>query len=472
MNRLLIACFSGFSLLCSGTVMSEPIETSTTDAISAESRQVILIIGDGMDDQQITIARNYLVGTTGRLGLDQLPLRSTSQVLTMEDKVDGRALFVADSANTATAIATGVVTSRGRISTTAGTDIDIPTIIELAEVAGYKTGLVTTASVTDATPAAFATHIGFRLCENPELVLDVSYSGIHLGDCKKDMKTNGGKGSLSEQLADSQVDVILGGGSLHFAKTAEDGSGSVLDLARENGFQVVNTAAEMANADHGERLLGLFSEDTMPVRLQGEDGRSAEAPEPSILNRIHEYLGEVTQPEPMRCVPNPEHASVPSLKQMTDTALTHLSKDNDRGFFLMIESASIDKQAHKRKACGSIGEVEQLGEALQSALDFAKRKPRTLIVVTADHAQAAQLVPDESLYADFPIPIYSPGKLARVITPQGGTMAVNYATTTFQEEEHTGANVPLYGNREGLGRIPPFVQQPQLFEIFREYLGL
>ena len=472
MCRLFIACLSGFSLLCMGAIASEAVKSAPGNVTGEETRQVILIIGDGMDDQQITIARNYLVGATGRLGLDHMPLRSTAQVLTIEDKVGGKPVFVADSANTASAIATGVVTSRGRISTTAGSDEDIPTIIELAEGVGYKTGIVTTASVTDATPAAFATHIDFRLCENPELVVDVSYNGIHLGDCKNDMKSKGGKGSLSEQLADSPVDVILGGGSMHFAMTEEEGNRSVLQLARDNGFQIASTAAELAAASYDKRLLGLFSEDTMPVRLQGEDGRSAEAPQPSILNRIHEYLGEVAQPEPMRCVPNPDYDSVPSLGQMTNTALAHLSKDNDRGFFLMIESASIDKQTHKGKACGAIGEVAQLGEALQSALDFAERFPRTLVLVTADHAQAAQLVPWESLYADFPIPIYSPGKVARIITPQGDRLAVNYATTSFQEEEHTGANVPVYGNGESLGRVPPFIQQPQLFEISRDYLGL
>ena len=116
--------------------------------------------------------------------------------------------------------------------------------------------------------------------------------------------------------------------------------------------------------------------------------------------------------------------------------------------------------------------MEQLNEALQSALAFAEQHPRTLILVTADHAQAAQLIPYESLFSDYPIPVYTPGKIARLITPEGSHLAVNYATTTFQMEEHTGANVPLFGNRESLGLVPPFVQQPQLFEISRQYLGL
>jgi hypothetical protein len=51
-------------------------------------------------------------------------------------------------------------------------------------------------------------------------------------------------------------------------------------------------------------------------------------------------------------------------------------------------------------------------------------------------------------------------------------MAVNYATNNFQAAEHTGATVPLVSNTEGQGLIPPFVQQPQIFTITRDYLGL
>ena len=444
----------------------------TVSFSAAEPRQVILIIGDGMDEQQITIARNYLQGARGRLTLDEMPVRSASQILAVEDKVDGKPVYVADSANTATSLATGEVTSRGRIATSAGSDEDIPTIVELARDSGYRTGIVSTASVTDATPSAFAAHISFRLCENPAVMEKVDKKGIELGHCAQDMKKNGGPGSISEQLARSGVDVILGGGSKHFAPVAEGTDKSVLDLARQEGYQFAANAAQLAAARPGKPLLGLFSENTMPVRLRGENGRIAEHPEPSLLNHVHEYLGDVTMPATMVCEPNPEFATVPTLKQMTEAALAHLSADNDKGFFLTIESASIDKQSHERKPCGSIGEVEQLEEALASALVFAGTHPRTLILVTADHSQAAQMIPYQSLFAAFPIPIYTPGYVARIETPEGGFMSVNYATNNFVMEEHTGAAVPLYANSEGQGRVPPFVQQPELFKIMKDYLGL
>ena len=439
---------------------------------AGQSRQVILLIGDGMDEQQLTIARNYLHGASGQLLLDQMPLRSAVQIITTEDRADGKPVYVADSANTATSMATGVVTSRGRISTSPGTDEPLTTIVELAEAAGLRTGIVTTASVTDATPAAFAAHINFRLCESPLTMVDITYHDIQLGDCSDHLKANGGQGSIAEQLAASQLDVILGGGSERFSAMAEGEDTTVEAVARRNGFQLVTNATELEAAAADTRILGLFAPGTMPVRLQGEHGRGAEPAEASWLNRVHPYLGSVKLPDIMECVANPEFAAVPTLRQMTDAALSHLAYENDRGFFLMIESASIDKQSHERKPCGSIGEVEQLEEALASALAFAHTHPNTLIIVTADHSQAAQLVPHESLFAAFPVPIYSPGQLARIRTPEGSYMAVNYATNNFMMEEHTGAAVPLFGNSEALGRIPPFLQQAQLFQLTKAYLGL
>ena len=457
-------------LFSTGTAWTQ--EPSAVDIAAASQRNVILIIGDGMDDQQITIARNYLAGAQGKLLLDEMPLRGAVQILTIEDKVDGQPVYVADSANTATSMATGVITSRGRLATSAGDNRPLPTIVELAEAAGYRTGVVSTASVTDATPSAFAAHISFRLCQGPDLMLEIVYSDIPLGGCPDEIKAKGGLGSVAEQLAESDLDVVLGGGGRYFDMTAEGSTSTVREIAIDNGFSFVSSAGELVKATSADRLLGLFSRDTMPVRLRGEDGREAEAPQSSWLNQAHRYLGSVTQPAPMDCEPNPDFAGMPSLKEMTDAALAVLAREDSAGFFLMIESASIDKQSHERKPCGSIGELEQLDEALASALAFAQANPNTLILVTADHSQAAQLIPAQSLFAAYPIPVFSPGKLARIRTPEGRLMAVNYATSNFFMEEHTGANVPIFGNVEAQGRVPTFLSQPELFGIMKDYLGL
>ena len=291
--------------------------------------------------------------------------------------------------------------------------------------------------------------------------------GFALPDCKPWLKANGGPGSISEQIAASDVDVVLGGGMQHFEMPAEGENRSVLELAEANGFTVIRDAVQLGEPS-GEKLLGLFSPSTMPVRLRGETGRKAEAPHPSWLNRVHPFLGSVEYPEPMDCEPDPAFAGMPTLAEMTAAALKHLSGDS--GFFLMVESASIDKQSHERMPCGSIGEVQQINDAVQEALDYAAGDPETLIIVTADHSHAAQLVPATSLFDEYGAPVYTPGKLARIRTAEGAILAVNYATNSFPYEEHTGANVPLYANAEAVGLIPPMVTQPQIYEIMREYL--
>lgn len=458
-NLNLSKFYSGAVLLALASVFS----------VSSFAGSVILIIGDGMDDHQITIARNYLVGSRGKLLIDRLPLRSTAQVLTIDNDNPDKAIYVADSANSATSMATGIVTSIGRIGTSAGEDKDLVNIVELAHRQGLKTGIVSTASITDATPASFYAHISTRDCENPDMMVGTDPYFDMVIDCSPDLKSNGGLGSISEQLIDSGVHVALGGGMKHFTPLAEGSDQTVLELAKESGYQLVSNATELDGSGAG-KLLGLFSPSTMPVMWRGQDDRAAEKPDPSFLNRIHSMLGSVTYPEPMDCESNPEYIDIPSISLMTQTALDRLTEEDERNFFLMVESASIDKQSHQRKACGSIGELKQLDESLAVAIKFAESHPDTLILVTADHGQAAQLVPERTLYSGIPVPVYTPGHVARINTSEGVIMAVNYATNDFVSEEHTGVNIPLLSNDVGQGSVPAMVTQPEIFDIIKSHL--
>lgn len=426
--------------------------------------KVILVIGDGMDQHQITIARSYLAGNAGRLTLDTLPVRSSVQIRTVVEENPSVTEYVADSANTATSMASGIVTSTGRIGTTAGTDRDAPTIMELAAAAGFGTGIVATSSVTDATPASFVAHISYRLCEGPRSMVSANASNAAFStDCSADLKANGGKGSIAEQIAASPVDIVLGGGERYFAQVAEgETEKTVRDVAVENGFRVIGTAAELDSVQRGGKVLGLFAPGTMPVQWRGAGGAQAQRVQ-------RDENGRVVLPEPFACEPDPAYGATPPLVDMTRAALTHL--DDGRSFVLMVESASIDKQSHARRPCGQIGELKQLDDTLKLVLEYARAHPETLVLVTADHSQAAQLVPETSWLGG--LNAASPGYFARIRTPEGAVMGVNYATNDSNlQEDHTGADVPLLTYGTGATVIPATVYQTDVFEIMRRHLGL
>jgi alkaline phosphatase len=434
-----------------------------TDPGGSAPPKVVLIIGDGMDDQQITIARNYLVGYDGRLTLDELPYRGAIQVQTVSERSPSQPVYVADSANSATAMAAGVVTSTGRIATTAQADEDVTTIIELAQAAGFGTGIVSTASLTDATPASFVAHINRRLCQGPaDMVSENARLPAFSADCSADLKARGGKGSIAEQIAASPLDTALGGGARYFAQTAEgEADKTVRDLAEEHGFALVDSASGLSGIARGSKVLGLFSPGTLPVAWRGTADSKAE--------RIEREDGAVRLPEPFTCEPNPGFAGTPTLAAMTEAALDHL--DDGRAFFLMIESASIDKQSHMRRPCGQIGELGQLDESLALVLDYARMHPETLVLITADHGQAAKLIPERSVFAA--LNFASPGYFARLLTPEGSVMGINYATNDSPtQEDHSGVQVPLLASGPGVGDLPTLLRQTDIFDIAAKHLGL
>ena len=423
------------------------------------ARSLVLFIGDGLDDHQLTIARNYLMDTSGVFSFDTFPQRAAARVLTVLESDPRTPEYVGDSASGGTAIATGVVTSRGRIATRAGSGRPVANLLELAAADGKQTGIVTTSSITDATPASFVAHIRRRYCEGPR---DMLPTGTDTR-CPADLKSNGGRGSIAEQIATSGVDLFLGGGYRHFDQPDEAGV-NVLQRVRDSGYRIVRDAAGLAAASNEGPLMGLFGADTLPVEWIGEGGARAE--------RVQfEADGAPIAPEPFRCTANPEFGDRPTLAAMTRAALSRLATAPE-GFVLMVESASIDKQAHAGNPCGQIGETKALDEAVQVAVAFQERYPETLIVLSSDHGHAAQIIPWPSLFASRTEPQYPPGKVARVRTHDGGVMAVSYGTNTTYLEEHTGTQVPVYARGPGAQSVRGLIRQADLFDIVRRALAL
>lgn len=419
--------------------MTEFYRASLSDK---KAHNVILLIGDGMGDSEITIARNYAEGAGGHFkGIDALPMTGQYTHYSL-DRETGKPSYVTDSAASATAWSTGVKSYNGAI----GVDVHgkaMPTLLELAKSAGLATGDVSTAFIQDATPAAQIAHVAMRACIAPASTSE---------HCAKDAIENGGAGSISEQLLETRADVALGGGRAGFAEAARGGTWKgrpLIEQARARGFTIVDTAEALSavhGADQRHPLLGLFAEDNMPVRWQG--------PQAS-------YHGNLDKP-PVTCQPNAARtAAVPTLAAMTSKAIA-LLKNHPKGFFLQVEGASIDKQDHAANPCGQIGETVDLDEAVRVALDFARADGNTLVIVTADHAHASQILGNGA---------HAPGLTEALMTKDGAVMTVNYGTSEG-EQSHTGTQLRIAAYGPRAANVLGLTDQTDLFYTIGYALGL
>lgn len=418
---------------------------------NGRARNVILFIGDGMGDSEITIARNYSAGAAGRLALDTLPLTGEYTTYALQESNPKLPDYVTDSAASGTGWATGSKTSNGRISTTAGTDQDLKTILELAQERGFLTGDVTTAELTDATPAVLVSHVSDRSCQGPQ----------DMSSCPQDKKSAGGPGSIAEQSIDHGVDVLLGGGKQRYNQVIDGGSfagKTVLDSAQAQGYQIVTDVNGLQSAQPGTKLLGLFNSGNMSLEWRGD--------------LAVPYPGS----GPQRCQEGQRPANEPSLAQMTSKAISLLEQRqgvqrSDRssgrtGFFLQVEGASIDKQDHAGNPCGQIGENVAFDQAVKVGLDYAKSHPDTLIVVTADHGHTSQIIPNPT---DTD---HSPGEFSTLITADGAQMTVNYGTNLpGRSQEHTGTEVRIAAQGPQASNVVGVLDQTDLFHIMTRAIG-
>ncbi|OOF69645.1 alkaline phosphatase [Rodentibacter caecimuris] len=403
-------------------------------------KNVILLIGDGMGDSEITIARNYSEGAAGAFkGIDALPF--SGQITTYAiDKNTKLIEQVTDSAASATAWTSGIKTYNGAI----GVDIHGNPVTNLAEIAknlGKGTGNVTTAEIQDATPAALLAHVSQRKCYGPAATSE---------RCPENALENGGLGSITEQFLSNPPDVVFGGGRKTFDEKSKNGEfkdRTLWQQAIDKGFNLVTNLEELNKLDKSNKfpILGLFSSRNMPVRWLGEQAT---------------FEGNLANP--IECRANPERDStIPNLAQMTEKAIELLQK-NPNGFFLQVEGASIDKQNHKANPCGQIGETVDLDEAVQSALEFARKDGQTLVIVTADHAHTSQLIPNKA----------KPTGLTQTLKAKDGSiMTISYGTgKEADDQQHTGTQLRIAAYGPKSYEFSGLLDQTDIFFIIKQAL--
>ena len=414
------------------------------DSLSNKTvKNVILLIGDGMGDSEITSARNYAMGAGGFFkGIDALPLTGQYTHYSLDKKTQ-KPDYVTDSAASATAWSSGVKTYNGAL----GVDVfgkDHVTLLELAKKAGKATGNVSTAELQDATPAAQFAHVTGRKCYGPEETSE---------KCGSNALENGGLGSITEQMIAGRADVTLGGGAKSFSQVAKAGEWkdrSLREQALARGYVIVENLDDLnaiKQADQQKPLLGLFSPGNMPVRWQG--------PKAS-------YHGNLDKP-PVVCENNAERTKdIPTLAVMTEKAID-LLKNNEKGFFLQVEGASIDKQDHAANPCGQFGETVDLDEAVQKALEFARADGNTLVIVTADHAHSSQIIEADAK---------APGLTQALTTKDGAVMAISYGNSEDDSQGHTGSQLRIAAYGPHAANVVGLTDQTDLFFTMRDAMAI
>ena len=325
------------------------------------AKNVILFIGDGMGVSTITATRIYAGQSLGEdgeshvLAMDTLPWAALSKTYSHDFQI-------ADSAATATAMTAGMKTRSGVLGVTSdiaygncaslpGTESD--SLFELASRAGLAVGVVSTARITHATPAATYAKVAHRDWES-----DTDMRGASSDSCR----------DIARQLIESPIDfdIVLGGGRSKFLPKdvtdpeypdkngARSDGRNLIDewTARDASHTFVFDEAGFAATDFSTdvKVLGLFE----PSHMQFE------------LDRDKDKAGE------------------PSLAEMTQAAITRLSQDED-GYILMVEGGRIDHGHHGGNAIRALEDAMAFDAAIAAALGMTNAED-TLIIVTADHS--------------------------------------------------------------------------------------
>jgi alkaline phosphatase len=345
---VLMAC--GAATLSGCATAPPPTSAAVVPARDIDrARNVIFFLGDGMGINTLTAARIYAVGEAGELTIDTLP--ESAFVKTYSNNAQ-----VTDSAASMSAYMTGVKQNNGVLSMSGDTSAiapaedgssrctngqPAPTLLELAKARGLATGVVTTTSVTDATPAATYAHVCHRKLQNQIAAMMVP------GGAGYNAALGGG------------IDLVVGGGAEYFQPAAAGGKRvdgrDLLAELQGRGYHVARDAAGFAAlAASNQPAIALFAQDDLAYDAERDPGRQ------------------------------------PSLAEMTRKAVSLLDTRSDgKGFFLMVEGGLIDHALHGTRAKRALQETVAYDAALKAAIDeMQQRDPglkHTLIVATADH---------------------------------------------------------------------------------------
>jgi alkaline phosphatase len=293
-------------------------------AAAQQAKYVFYFIGDGMGVNQVNGTEMYRAATQDRIGTE--PLLFTTFPAVGVATTYSASNPITDSAAAGTALATGTKTYNNAISMDSN-HTPLTSIAERAKKSGKKVGITTTVSVDHATPSVFYAH-------QPKRSM---YYEIACDMLKANFDFHAGSGFLSPD------------------KTADDKDAPLIyPLLEQDGYTIARGLDEFKSKEAAADKMIL-------IQKEGKNPKNV----PYAIDRKADDL---------------------TLSQITESAISFLTKGKDKGFFLMIEGGEIDWACHDNDPATVFHEVMDMDDAIRIAYEFYKKHPKeTLIVVTADH---------------------------------------------------------------------------------------
>ena len=495
MNRRTRFAAAGLAAVALAGATSAGTAMAGRESSNNEVRNVIYLLGDGMGRTHVTAARERYYGADGKLVMETLPNVGQNRTYSVEPgsgqpgESDFRPNYVTDSASAATAWTTGYKTYNAALAVD-GKGTSRATVMELAKKAGYRTGNVSTAEITDATPAGQMSHVLMRGCQGPEYSAAACQNTELTGSAlpTTDIRVT----PVADQVArNGTADVIMGGGLSRFDAADEA-------ALKAQGYTVLGSPADQRVATE---------QDLNRVRRNRRSANKVFA----LYNK-----GNLTIERTKRENPAGSEAKEPSVADMTRKSIELLNTNKGgKGFYLQVEGALIDKHSHANDAAQTLEETKAFDEAVRVALDFAKKDKHTLVIVTADHECAGFNIIEKGTYtnaeavtppanvdsgnkANNSVPsrakggALDPKRSSGIVNGAGQGDAANFGPATFRTPDdaagvtdgskdaslwlsylsgnHTGADVPVYGYGPTSQRVAGSIENTDLFTIVGQAL--
>ncbi len=305
-------------------------------------------------------------------------------------------------------------------------------MLEIAQKRGMKVGDVSTAEITDATPAVLASHISLRGCQGP----------ANMAACPLETKGAGGLGSIAEQEVDHKVDVLLGGGRGRFTQTIGSGPDTgktVVESAQAKGYRYVTDADGLSTvANDSKPVLGLFNTGNMSLEWTG----------PAASH------GKGNAPVP--CTEGQRPANEPSLAAMTEQAIDLLDeRQRARGSSCRSRAPrSTSRTTPPTPAARSARRSPSTGRSA-SRSTTRKTTPTRWSWSPPTTRTRARSSPRTRPAAALPT-----GYSTNLLTKDGQTLSLTYGTAGYggpgaapaavpPSQQHTGAVVPVWASGPG-----------------------